>query len=84
MKKYICIPVLSQEYSDVNHLESIIDLEQNCIISEPQKNLKINLHAPFSTPYIKKNESKLKSEILKRSFLLHQKCSVPLNFLSAK
>lgn len=53
MNKYICIPIHIQKYSDVNHLESTIDLEQNCIISKPKKPHKINLHAPLSTPDIK-------------------------------
>lgn len=35
------------------HLESTIDLEQNCITSEPKNKHKINLHVTFSTPDIK-------------------------------
>lgn len=33
-----------------NYLASTTDLEQNCIINEPKKPHKINLHVPFSTP----------------------------------
>lgn len=42
-----------QKHSDVTHLASATDLEQNCITSEPKKTHKISLHVPFSTPDIK-------------------------------